>query len=98
MMMESTAAGDFAKTTQTLADKAADKVQTGIHGAQESVADAASALSSGATKAREKALPALRQASGRAQGTAQQGFDALSDIADQARDMAAGTAESIISY
>jgi hypothetical protein len=98
MTMEGIAAGNFAKTTQTLANKAADKVQAGIHGAQDSVAGGANAVSSTVTNAREKVVPVLRQGSGRAQTTAQQGFDALGDIAGQARDMAAGTAESIISY
>ena len=51
--MESTVTGNFAKTSQALADKATDKLQ---------------------------------------------GFDAVSDIAVQARDMVADTADSIVSY
>jgi ElaB/YqjD/DUF883 family membrane-anchored ribosome-binding protein len=80
MTMESTIATNFPKTSQALAEKAADKAQAGIRSAQESVREAGNALS------------------GRAQAKAQQGFDAVSDVADQARDMAASTADAIVSY
>jgi ElaB/YqjD/DUF883 family membrane-anchored ribosome-binding protein len=98
MTMESSAAGSFAKTSQSLADKATDKVQAGIRSAQQSAKDAGDALASKVTDVHDKAVPAIRSASGRAQSTIQQGFDAVSDIADQARDMAANTADSIIRY
>jgi ElaB/YqjD/DUF883 family membrane-anchored ribosome-binding protein len=46
----------------------------------------------------DAATPIIRKVGGRAQSAAQLGFSAMSDIADQARDMAAGTADSIMSY
>jgi ElaB/YqjD/DUF883 family membrane-anchored ribosome-binding protein len=63
--MESTVTENFAKTSHALADKAANQVQAGIHGAQ---------------------------------SRAQQSLDAISDITDQARDMAANATDSIVSY
>jgi len=96
--MESSAAGNFAKTSQALADKATDKVQAGIRGAQQSAKDAGDALASKVTDVHDKAIPVIRNAGSRAQSTLQQGFDTVSDIADQARDMAAHTADSIVTY
>jgi ElaB/YqjD/DUF883 family membrane-anchored ribosome-binding protein len=98
MTMESSVAGNFAKTSQALADKATDKVQAGIRSAQQSVQEAGDSLSSRVTDAHDKAVPAIRKASGLARSTAQQGFDAVSDMASQARDMATSAADSIVSY
>jgi ElaB/YqjD/DUF883 family membrane-anchored ribosome-binding protein len=98
MSMESTVTGNFAKTSQALADKATDKVQAGIRSAQQSAKDAGASLSSRVTDAHDKAIPVIRKASSQAQSTVQQGFDAVSDIAAQARDMVADTADSIVSY
>jgi ElaB/YqjD/DUF883 family membrane-anchored ribosome-binding protein len=98
MTMESTAAGNFSKTSQAVADKATDKVQAGIRSAQQSAKETGDTLSSKVSEVQDKAVPAIRKASGRAQSTVQQGFDAVSDIADQAREIAASTADSIVSY
>jgi ElaB/YqjD/DUF883 family membrane-anchored ribosome-binding protein len=98
MNMESTVAGNFAKASQALADKATEKVQTGIRSAQQSAQDAGDSLSSRVTDAHDKAIPVLRKAGSHAQSTVQQGFNAVSDMADQARDMLADTADSIVSY
>jgi ElaB/YqjD/DUF883 family membrane-anchored ribosome-binding protein len=98
MTMESTIASNFPKTSQALAEKAADKAQAGIRNAQESVRDAGNALSAKVTDVRDEAMPVIRKAAGRAQSKAQQGFDAVSDVADQARDIAASTADAIVSY
>jgi len=96
--MESTVAGNFARTTQALADKATDKVQGGIHSAQESAKGAGDALSSKVADVHNKAAPIIRKASDRAQSTMRQGLDAINDIAAQARDAAANAADSIVSY
>ena len=96
--MESSVTGDFAKTSQALAAKATDKVQAGIRSAQQPAKDAGDSLSSSVTDAHDKAIPVIRKASSQAQSTMQQGFDAVSDIAVQARDMVADTADSIVSY
>jgi ElaB/YqjD/DUF883 family membrane-anchored ribosome-binding protein len=96
MTMESSVAGNFAKTSQALADKAADKVQAGIRSAQQSVKEVGDSLSSRVSH--DKAIPVIRKAGGQAQSTLKQGFDAVSDFTDQARDMVASTADSIVSY
>jgi ElaB/YqjD/DUF883 family membrane-anchored ribosome-binding protein len=96
--MENSVAGNFAKTSQGLADKATDKVQAGIRSAQQTVQDAGDSLSSKVSDVHSKAIPVIRKTSGRAQSTVQQGFDAVSDFADQARDIAAGAADSIVTY
>jgi ElaB/YqjD/DUF883 family membrane-anchored ribosome-binding protein len=98
MTMESSAAGNFGKTSQALADKASDKVQAGIRSAQQSAKDAGDSLASKVSEVHDKAVPVIRNAGSRAQSTLQQGFDTVSDIAGQARDMAATTADSIVSY
>src|ERR1700728_904799 len=98
MTMESTVAGNFSKTSQSLADKATDKVQAGIRSAQQSAKDAGDSLSSRVTDAHDKAIPVIRRAGSQAQSTVQQGLDAVSDIAEQARDMVASTADSIVNY
>jgi hypothetical protein len=89
MTMETTVADSFAKTAQALADKAAIKAQALIRGAQRSVKVGGNALSSKVGDVHDKAVPMIIEAAGRAQSTAQQSFDAVNDIADQARDMAA---------
>jgi hypothetical protein len=96
--METTIADSFAKTAKALADKAANKAQAGIRGAQESVKVGGNALSSKVGDIHDNAVPALVEAAGRAQSTAQQSFDVISDVADQARDMAASATDSIVSY
>jgi ElaB/YqjD/DUF883 family membrane-anchored ribosome-binding protein len=96
--METTVADSFAKTAKALADKAANKAQAGIHGAQESVKVGRNGLSSKVGDVHDKAVPVIVEAAGRAQSRAQQSFDAISDIADQARDMAASATDSIVSY
>jgi ElaB/YqjD/DUF883 family membrane-anchored ribosome-binding protein len=96
--MESSVTGNFPKTSQALADKATDKVQAGIRSAQQSAKDAGDSLASKGTDVHDKAVSAVRNVSRRTQSTIQQGFDTFSDIADQARDMAANTADSIVSY
>ena len=96
--METTVADSFAKTAQALADKAAIKAQEGIRGAQGSVKVGGNALSSKVADVHDKAVPMIIEAAGRAQSTAQQSFDAINDIADQARDMAASATDSIVSY
>jgi ElaB/YqjD/DUF883 family membrane-anchored ribosome-binding protein len=96
--MESTVAGNFTRTSQALADKATDKVQAGIHSAQESAKDAGDALSSKAAAVHNKAVPIMRNASGRVQSTVRQSLGAINDIAGQAREAAVNAADSIVSY
>ena len=92
--MESSIAANFPKTSQAVADKA----QAGIRSAQESARDAGNALSAKAADVRDEAAPMIRKAVGRAQSKVQQGFDAVGDVADQARSMAVDAADAIVSY
>ena len=76
LIMESITKANLEKSSQELADKAADKSQTGIRNAKESAG----------------------KAGGRGQSAAQQGFDGLNDMADQAREMLSNAADSVVSY
>jgi ElaB/YqjD/DUF883 family membrane-anchored ribosome-binding protein len=96
--MESANTSNFAKSSQALADKTAGKVQAGIHGAKDSVKDAADALSSKVSIAQNSAGPLFRKASGRAQSAAQQSLDALNGMADQAREVVSSATDSVVSY
>jgi hypothetical protein len=96
--MESTLAGSFAKTTQALAEKAADRAQSNIRVAQDSAKDIGNVLSSGLEDVRTKAGTAVRRGSRRAQSMGKQGLDAVTDMASQARDVASNGSESIVAY
>jgi ElaB/YqjD/DUF883 family membrane-anchored ribosome-binding protein len=83
--------GNFAKTSQSLADKAGDRAQSGIHSAQSSVQAAGDTLS--------KKISDVQPKVGRqVQSAAQQGLDVVSDIAGQARDFAGDAVDSIVGY
>src|SRR5580700_8223781 len=69
MTMESSTAGNFAKTSQALADKASDKAQAGIRSAQQSAKDAGDSLASKVSEVHDKAVPVIRNAGSRAQST-----------------------------
>ena len=88
--MENTVS-NFAKTSQALAEKAADKVQSGIHSTQSSVQAAGDVLSN-------KIADVQPKVGRRVQSAAQQGLDTVSDIAGQARDFAGDAVDSIVSY
>jgi ElaB/YqjD/DUF883 family membrane-anchored ribosome-binding protein len=81
----------FAKSSQSLADKAADKAQSGIQSAQSSAQAAGDALS-------KKISDVQPKVGRRVQSAAQQGLDAVSDIAGQARDFAGDAIDSVVSY
>jgi ElaB/YqjD/DUF883 family membrane-anchored ribosome-binding protein len=96
--MESTATGNFAKTTQALADKAADKAQSGVRSAHETAKDAGNILSSKLEDVRSAAGTVVNKGSRRVQSAGRQGLDAITDMADQARDIASNTSDSIVAY
>jgi ElaB/YqjD/DUF883 family membrane-anchored ribosome-binding protein len=83
--------GTFAKSSQALADKAADKAQSGIRSAQSSVQAAGDTLL-------DKISDVQPKIGRRVQSAAQQSLDAVSDIAGQARDFAGDAVDSIVSY
>jgi ElaB/YqjD/DUF883 family membrane-anchored ribosome-binding protein len=82
---------NFAKTSQALADKAADKTQSAIHSAQSSVQAGGDILSNKISDVRPKVGK-------RVQSAAQQSLDAVSGIAGQARDFAGDAVDSVVSY
>jgi ElaB/YqjD/DUF883 family membrane-anchored ribosome-binding protein len=96
--MESTVTGSFAKTTQALADKAADKAQSSIRVVQDTAKDARHVVSSRLEDVRSEAGTAVRRGSRRAQSMGKQGLDAITDMANQARDVASNASESIVAY
>jgi ElaB/YqjD/DUF883 family membrane-anchored ribosome-binding protein len=96
--MENSITNNFAKSGQALADKAADRVQSGIRSAQDTATDAGNALSGKIDDLRTEAGPVLNKASDRARSTARQGWDSITDTARQARDVTSNAADSIVDY
>ena len=96
--MESTSTGNFSKSSQALADKAADKAQSGIRGAQDTVKSVGNALSSKIEDVRSEAGTAVNRGSKRAQSMGKQGIDAITDMAGQVGDMASNANDSIVAY
>ncbi len=96
--MENSATGSFAKTTQALADKAADKAQSGMRAAQDTAKSAGNILSSQLEDVRSQAGTVVSRGSKRAQSMGKQGFDAITDMASQAREAASNASDSIVAY
>jgi ElaB/YqjD/DUF883 family membrane-anchored ribosome-binding protein len=96
--MESTATSNFGKTTQALAEKAADQVQSSSRAAQDAAKDTGNILSSKLEDVRSNAGTAVRRGSRRAQSMGKQGLDAITNMASQARDVASNASESIVAY
>src|ERR1700730_6640702 len=70
--MENSTTSGYVKNGQTLADKAADKVQSGIRDAQHAGKDAGTTLSNKVDDLRSDAGPALAKVVGRAQSMGRQ--------------------------
>jgi ElaB/YqjD/DUF883 family membrane-anchored ribosome-binding protein len=98
MLMENSLGGSFAKTGQALADKAADKAQSGIRAAQDATKDAGNILSAKLEDVRSEAGTVVSRSSRRARAAGKQGLDAITDVLDQARDVASTTSDSIVAY
>jgi ElaB/YqjD/DUF883 family membrane-anchored ribosome-binding protein len=96
--MESSITGNLPKNGQTLADRAAGKVQDGIRDAQQTAKDAGNTLSNKVDDLRSEAGPTLSKVVGRAQSIGRQGMDAVSDAADRARKFSANASDLIIDY
>jgi ElaB/YqjD/DUF883 family membrane-anchored ribosome-binding protein len=89
---------DLANKGQAFADKAADKLQSGIRDARQSVSTAASSASNKVEAMRSGVGPAIDNASGNAQGLLRQGRDAVSDATRKAQDFAYDAQDSIVTY
>jgi ElaB/YqjD/DUF883 family membrane-anchored ribosome-binding protein len=77
---------NFAKTSQAIANKAADKVQAGIADTQHAAKEAGSSLSAKVDELRSDAAPVLKEAVGRAQAMGKQSISAVGDAASNATD------------
>jgi hypothetical protein len=89
---------DFANKGQAFADKAADRLQSGIRETKQGVNSAASAALNKVEAVRSATGPALDKASDNAQGLLRQGIDAVSDATRKAQDFASDTQDSIVTY
>jgi hypothetical protein len=96
--MENSTTSNFAKTGQALTDKAADKAQSSIRGAQGAVKDVGNSLSSKIEDVRSEAGTAVNRGSKRVQSMGRQGLNTITDMASQAGDMASNATESIVAY
>jgi ElaB/YqjD/DUF883 family membrane-anchored ribosome-binding protein len=93
-----TTGNDLAKQGQNFADKAADKVQTGIQSARQTGAEVSDKLSSAVETARNQTGPSIKQAADQAETLFTQGMDSAKAAAKQVRDSAVQTSESIVSF
>jgi ElaB/YqjD/DUF883 family membrane-anchored ribosome-binding protein len=96
--MENSTTSRFAKTGQALADKAADKAQSGIRIAQDTAKDTGDLLSGKLQDLRSEAGAALNRGQGRVQSATKQGLDAITEMAGQVRDVASNASDSIVGY
>jgi ElaB/YqjD/DUF883 family membrane-anchored ribosome-binding protein len=96
--MESSITGNLPKNGQTIADRAAGKVQDGIRDAQQTAKDAGNTLSNKIEDLRSEAGPTLSKVVGRAQSIGRQGMDAVSDAAQRARTFSANASDLVIDY
>jgi ElaB/YqjD/DUF883 family membrane-anchored ribosome-binding protein len=96
--MENSLTNNLPKHGQTLADKAADKVQGGLRDAQLAAKEAGASLSTKVEEIRGDTGPALTKAISRAQSMGRQSIAAITDMASQARDVASTTSDSIVAY
>lgn len=89
---------DLANKGHAFADKATDKLQSGIRDAKQSVSSAASSASNKVEAMRSGVGPAIDNASDNAQGLLRQGRDAVSDATRKAQDFASDAQDSIVTY
>src|ERR1700676_1851103 len=96
--MESSTTSGFVKNGQTLADKAADKVQGGIRDAQHAAKEAGTAVSDKVNDLRNDAPPAVTKPVGGAQSRGKRSMDNIRDTASQASDVVSNASDSIVAY
>jgi ElaB/YqjD/DUF883 family membrane-anchored ribosome-binding protein len=98
MHMENSLTSSFTTTGQALADKAADKTQSGFRTAQDIAKETGNVLSSKLEDVRSDAGTAVRKGARRVRAARQQGLDAITDMAGQAREVASHATDSIVAY
>jgi ElaB/YqjD/DUF883 family membrane-anchored ribosome-binding protein len=89
---------NFGKQTQDLADKAAEKVQSGIRTAQDTTNQVADRLSDTIEAARSSAGPRIAKAADRVQSVANQTIESFGAATRKVRATAADVGDSVISY
>jgi ElaB/YqjD/DUF883 family membrane-anchored ribosome-binding protein len=89
---------NFGKQGQDLADKAADKVQSGIRTAQGIANRGADKLSEGVDSVRRSTGPALADATDRAQSGAKQAMDSLNNASKKVRATVADVGDTVVTY
>jgi ElaB/YqjD/DUF883 family membrane-anchored ribosome-binding protein len=93
-----TTGNDIAKQGQDLADRAADKVQSGIDNARQTGHAVSDKFSSAVETARSQAGPTIKKTADQAQTLLGQGMDSAKAAAQQVRDSAAQASESIVNF
>jgi len=96
--MENSVIDSFARTGQALADKAADKAQSGLRIAQDTAKDTGDLLSSKLEDVRSEAGTVIHRSSKQVQSAGKKGLAAITERADQARDVASNATDSIAAY
>ena len=89
---------NFAKQGQNLADKTADKVQSGIHGAKDAGNQVAEVLSSKVEDARSSTGPAIARATDQAPSVSKKTLDTVSAATEKARATMADVGDSLTAY
>jgi ElaB/YqjD/DUF883 family membrane-anchored ribosome-binding protein len=96
--MEPLGSNNFGKQTQDLADKAAEKVQSGIRTAKDTSNQVADRLSDTVEAARNRVGPSIAKAADQAQAVANQTRNSLDAATKKVRATAADVSDSVISY
>jgi ElaB/YqjD/DUF883 family membrane-anchored ribosome-binding protein len=89
---------NFGKQGQDLADKTADKVQSGIRSAQDVANRGADKLSEGIDSVRRNTGPTLAKTADKAQSVANQAMDSFNDASQKVRATAADIGDSVLTY
>jgi|ERR1700733_4034872 ElaB/YqjD/DUF883 family membrane-anchored ribosome-binding protein len=89
---------NFGKQTQDLADKAAEKVQSGIRTAKDSANQMADRLSDTVEGARSGVPPMIGKAADQTQAVANRTLDSLGSATKKVQATVADVGESVISY
>jgi ElaB/YqjD/DUF883 family membrane-anchored ribosome-binding protein len=89
---------NFGKQTQDLADKAAEKVQSGIRIAKDTSNQVADRLSDTVEAARSSVGPSIAKAADQAQSVANYTRNSLGAATEKVRATAADVSDSVISY
>jgi ElaB/YqjD/DUF883 family membrane-anchored ribosome-binding protein len=89
---------NFGKQTQDLADRAAEKVQSGIRTAKDTGNQVADRLSDTVEAARSSAGPSIAKAADQAQSVANQTMNSLGAATKKVRATATDVGDSVISY